>query len=363
MSDLALLPQTAPTVTTLANPAPDWLLQARQALQGTPEGQAIYAKHQREGHDPGWLEDKLATFLLTLWGPGQAEQAQECGIYLAAERAQINQPVLVDPGTGRAIGVFKPEDFYVPEPVARESGSIVQRYPDLRPEIKSAIILHEYDKARDKELLEELGGQAPTELLKLEGDQRLQQVTVAGRKGLGDRVLATPPEDILRAIGGRLGRAFNQWVQVTGVQDGGTEIILSGTLTRNCIDPKAVNLQAGGYGSLVASMANEWASNLFGAILALVPPTKVLPEVMPEGLVLCPPAIRSSYPQAVLTPTPRLGVLTKRVELHSLRVENTRNFELSGQWTLEYTIACRVVVDHQELIAMELDLPREAEAF
>ena len=179
------------------SPSLEGLRVARTLIKGDDALQGLFRQAHEEERDVEWLADNLAVRLSARQGGEDFAEAMLVARSLADEFfANKDKPLsIVDVATGRVLGRYSEEDVYQPAMVPRESGNMAVPLPRLRPELEAALVLGEHDRAREQVGLVQIQAKAhQTELLKAEGDARLDYATQAGRQ----RILDAIPE-LLRA--------------------------------------------------------------------------------------------------------------------------------------------------------------------
>jgi hypothetical protein len=172
-------------------PSPEHLRNARILISREPELQDLFTKAKTENRDAEWLADNLAVRISARWGGQDFDQALAVSNTLATEFF-LNPDkgiAVIDNQTGEILGSFGPEDVYVPAALPRESGSMAQPLPRLRPEIEAALVLKKHDHARETAGLEAmLAKTTQTDLQREEGDRRLEFMTAQGRTSILEAV-------------------------------------------------------------------------------------------------------------------------------------------------------------------------------
>ena len=259
------------SVLTVARPVAGTLLAARTVIKSVPEIQALFRTARTHGWSAGELADslyiELPQYLLDpveLW---------ETCLHLADEFTQMgDSTLLVSRETGIAIARIQEDDIYLPAPVSRETedGSIrlAQPLPRIRPGLEGLIVQWQFDRARDKQVVQGLSDKLPTsQLLVQGGDGRLLQVTQGGRKKIVDRLRDELPTLLHGEVPGVSGQLLRlcKFGTVGGVPSGFVPCSPSTSLVRvvrPVLDPVATNLRQDAYTVLQSQIRSGWVRDI-----------------------------------------------------------------------------------------------------
>lgn len=172
-------------------PDPELVRNARVLISNDAELQGLFSQALKDGHDSEWLTDNLGIRLSARWGAHDFDAAMAVAAVLASEFFTDTERgiAIIDNRTGEAIGRFGPEDVYVPAVVPRESGSMAQPLPRLRPEIAAELVLKAHNTERESNTVDTLLAKTPqTALQRDEGDRRLHVLTQRGRGQILDEI-------------------------------------------------------------------------------------------------------------------------------------------------------------------------------
>jgi len=180
-------------IITQAKPDSQALVRARQACAADEDLRKLFV-------DPpsvAWLADNLSVRLSARWGGRDFGLAWEVSLYLADEFFQTKvAPVIVtDRETGAAIANLPADVIWTPEPVARESGRLVQPRPRLRPDIEAELIVRQHDQAREQMALRQDGyARHPNKGI----------LTRAGRQTMADKAYAVATRLLRETLSSKL---------------------------------------------------------------------------------------------------------------------------------------------------------------
>jgi len=196
-----LVQRLDPQVLTKANPEPVDLLQARADIQRDAPLQQIFRDSVTEQWPEGRLESEVTSALKKLWPSGDPTEAAQ---YLADEYRQLGEGLhLISTETGKVLIAFKEEDLYQPSMVPRTDGTMATPLPKIRPDLMSALVTWQHERASEKVVLRQLAEKGcQTELLRELGDPRLLVASRAGRKHIVKSLAELAPRSLLEAAGG-----------------------------------------------------------------------------------------------------------------------------------------------------------------
>lgn len=275
MSDFPIT--TIPEVQSLATPVPGLLLTARRLIEVTPALQAVFKQSRAEAWDAGRLalavEEPLQGAMEATVNPQEIVQIAR---YLADEYQQVGDTLLViSRDTGKAVGRVADEHLWVPPPVPRDDGKMVQPLPRLKPQLEASLMLWHHDREREHQIIAEIAPTLhPTELLRTEGDPRLRPLTRRGRLDLVESLRERLP-DLLRQASGSAGQFLTHFEILEEGGDAeamahrGQPLQPATAMTRfstGIQDPKAMNLKFNVLGNLAGRVANGWARELAWAL-------------------------------------------------------------------------------------------------
>ncbi len=103
---------------------------------------------------------------------------------------------LVSPVSGKIVGALRPEDIYHPSPVVRESGAVIQRGPQVKPQVEAGLLRWQWQQAVEE--ARSIKGDLPT------SHPHKAMLTAKGRSGMADKLLATAMSDLqgIKAVQG-----------------------------------------------------------------------------------------------------------------------------------------------------------------
>lgn len=257
-----------PSVTSVANPSADLLLQLRHYIQHSPEAQGLFLQ-LRQGKSVAWLRDMLATQVATLsLGEFSFEEVVQGCLYLADEYNQLGEGYfIVSTETGRTISVVTEDDLYDPGLQARHSGSMAPALKRLKPARETMLVTYHHEKAREENVLATLTERAhQTALLKEEGDPRLRLATRGGRKAIAQDLSEDKPWELLQRSGGTSGmflRHFPLAEKPPSLE--GTTLIEGTAVFRSTLkvqDALTLNLSYNRLGTLRSAAPQGWVRDI-----------------------------------------------------------------------------------------------------
>jgi hypothetical protein len=283
------------------------LLRARHAIHASVELQKIFERAETQQ----WGTERLASELAErLAAHGTVIDPSICR-YLADEFAARDKgaTLLVSAETGLAVAQVPEDAIYVPALVAREgTDELAVPLPRLKPEIEAAIIQHRNTVAEEPLVIAKLQDRArSTELLRAEGDRRLQISTRSGRKKLSDRLQDELPE-ILADHRGAVGRLFER-CRVNETPPKECEIRIPLTLRGHSsilvVDSLAMNFRYDVSRAAREKIRFGWAVRLARELSTIAHRTKnprlvTSGEALPSGLLIGTPDLAAAgYPEVL----------------------------------------------------------------
>lgn len=251
-------------IVTAADPHPGALLFARECIRQHGDVAEAFSGDKVD-------LDYLDTALRRYFPEEEAYRVPQVVQYLVDEHEQLGGDgsiLLLDPTSGRAMARLSPEDFYVPAMVPRESGNMVSRGPQVKPELMGMITQHLHDTGRDKVLRETMlsripqGGNLPVEVTK----RQTLFVTKGGRKQTAalvhDRLsgLIDGATGIAKALFDLFPRVAEPIVLEEGVEGYWTRPVeWTATVQRGVQDPTTQNLRFDPVVGATASITTSWA--------------------------------------------------------------------------------------------------------
>lgn len=289
--DLAPLPAAEPlekrfmpNIQSAANPAADWLLEARAVLNSNKE----LRERVHEARSAGTSAvTEMARAFDAAWGGNRWDNAREAAEYLWDEQEQLGDGAyLVDTRTGRVALAVREEDIYQPAPVPREGGGMATPLPRIRPDLEAAVTCWFHDREREERVVAALVARArQTDLLREDGDPRLLVATRAGRRHIVNQLSTFDPKVLLRAAGGTSGTFLTHFELTTNEDSAdleGLTLIEGEAFSRSVMgvqDQTTVNLRhnraASLQGALVQGWIREIARRLGNAAHSRVKPREV----------------------------------------------------------------------------------------
>lgn len=260
------LAKVDPQVSSLARPESGPLLAARQNIKRQPDAQAIFAKSREEN----WNADQLAEALqpvLELHVEGDSAAIAQVARYLADEYFQIGDGILIiSTETGKAIAKITEDDIWVPPPVPREGGGMVQPLPRLRPELEGLLVEWVFNRGREQALAATLARRShQTALLREEGDRRLLPVTKAGRRQIVDAI-SDALRELLPGQCQGLSREFLSHFEFRQDDPEDLKPLLRCVgLSKSLIplqDPRGLNLRHDHFTAVTARIASQWTREI-----------------------------------------------------------------------------------------------------
>lgn len=325
MNDLVELGSTA-----LVNIGTATLRAARIAISASEELRAVFDRAATEGWGAEMLcsalQESLPEYLIDQDG------IPEVAKYLAREFVlrDKTQTLLVSAETGIAVGQVSPSDFYQPPPVEREfSSNLATPALRIRPEIESAIVQGNFNRARETQIMATLTKKVRSTELQLQaGDARLLVATLKGRKTLTELLRQELPE-LLQNGPGMLGQFLGMCrIGRPEEMDNGSE---NGHLLRitahsvvPTLDMLSLNFQHDHYTALKERVRSQWVRGLARQVASLAyfqgPVSHIkLADILPDGLLICDPNTAMALPGrqclpvddsliAVMFDGPKLGI-------------------------------------------------------
>lgn len=263
-----------PAIQTTAEPAADWLLQARAEVNSNPAIRVLFTRARSEGLGVEWLVDQLATALVETWRKHTAEaiddQATEAAQYLADEFFQLGSEGIhiVSADTGRIVTTITEDDIYQPAPLPREGGGMATPLPRLDPALEGFITTWTFEKSREQRIIAKLIERG-YKAMDLTGpdDPRLATVTRSGRRRIMADIAEMTPESLLRGLGGT-SAAFLGFVRVQThpPDDPALEGPLEGSVTARSVlkipDPVTTNLRHDRKATLRGVLPQGWVREI-----------------------------------------------------------------------------------------------------
>lgn len=286
------------SVETLARPFSGTLLAARTAIRITPELQELFRNAREAGDSAEVLADKLLDSL-----PDYLFDPQDLGEtcrYLADEFTQMgDHMLLISAQTGRAVARVTEDDIYLPAPVSRETGTLAQPLPRIRPELEGLIVQWQFAQAHNQKLVQELAQRLPTtELLATTGDPRLLRVTPGGRRQIVEQ-LAASLDEVIHGVGGMSRELLKlcKFSTPDRVPAGYIPCAPGTTEARvvtPVVDPLTFNMKQDPYTTLRAQIGVQWvrdiAKRVSGLVHGLYPVQEAsVLDALPAGLWIAEP--------------------------------------------------------------------------
>jgi len=262
----ALVRKVNVEVLSQADPNPSILRLARLVVQRSPEVRAVFMQVPVD-------RDRLTSVLRQHFpfDEGITEIAQ----YLADEYEQIGDGILlISTQTGKAIAKLSEEDFYLPAPVPRESGSMVQLGPKIRPEIEGFVIQWQHETHRECLVRDRMLSRIPqTELLREDGDRRILALSRAGRRNLVAGIQGLLPT-LFQEATGIAGDFLSFFAMGKPPEESGLTALQVGAKSRvrNSIqDQLTLNLKYDLLTATLASVVTGWIRDIAGQLLGNIP--------------------------------------------------------------------------------------------
>lgn len=266
-------------VITATSPNPNLLRLARQAIQHHEGLKGIFnkAREDKALGRKGRVNRKLfRRELEKVFPPCHLSQdgaaLMEVVCYLADEFEQLGDALLlISSDTGKAIARLSDADFYQPNAVPRESGNMIERPVQVRPDVEGFIISWRFDSGRERSVRNDVLTRInQTELLREEGDPRLQSLTRAGRHGLAEEVQRSLPTLLQGSIGvaqrfltffapGRPSGEEGTYAQI--------KVEAHSRVRRPLQDLSTTNTRYSVLTSTLASVATSWVRSMGGELL------------------------------------------------------------------------------------------------
>jgi hypothetical protein len=253
--------------------SPEHLRVARIEVSNDPDLQALFRQAREDNRPEAWLADNLAVRLSARWGGKDFDIAAEVAALLARETYDFpDKPLAIVDDQGLVVQRFGEEDVYQPAAVARESGSMVQPFPRLRPEIEAELVTRHHDRAREQAGLVTMAERAgQTALQREDGDRRFDLFTYAGR----ERILEEFPAMLRQRLFGRRGeRASERFEGLSSLEvlarvmdrppEGKVAQVFDQPIRHTVLlrDLQAVNLRSSIHDRLVEAVMGEWARTI-----------------------------------------------------------------------------------------------------
>ena len=265
--DAKLLKKVQLNVASTVDPNAKALLVARELVRQSPELQEVFT----EDHiDQEYLLTRLTDLLE---GDELQSHMTQVAKYLADEREQLGRRILVvSPETGKAIAALDEGDFYQPNMVPRESGSMVQPLVQLKPEIASFIAHNVHEEAREREVLNKLMAWIPPKVSLGQVQQRSRLATRAGRDLVAAEIHSRLPGLIAAATGiaGEFFRRFPLGAGGEGLDP--LSVDVSARVRMGVQDGTTLNLHYDMIAASSAVVTAGWARGLGRVILANAAP-------------------------------------------------------------------------------------------
>jgi hypothetical protein len=362
MTDL-VLSKPSPSVLSKVNPKPEDLLKARAYLQ---KG-SVFGEIFQKAKDEAWGAPTLAKALenpLTEVLDDTTDIAQ----YLADEFTQLKEGIfLVSTETGKVIHIVSEDDLYTPPPVAREgSTELVQRPPQLRPDIEAALIFQGYEKNRESNIVQVLK-EKYAGLLDI--SEKVLVSTRSGRKGI---VESLPQEfdshQLLNACGGTSAGFLRHFELISEAPLNDIEgyIYVKGTVQSQSImgvqDPTTLNLYHNRAVALRSILAQGWVREIASALGYAIKgkPIDVSDLQVHGGFwVMSPDLVRAakeSHPRATILPVycPTYNILGDAGYLRVPPEFRTLNVEVFDRWEASASLEYELWVDPNAVVNCNL---------
>lgn len=358
-----------------ANPTSVLLLEARRVVQGDQGLRQAFVEAKKQGLDRDYLADALFTRLKVKLPEAENSELWEASTYLADEYAQVGDSVLlISMDTGKALMRISEEDLWQPPPVERESGSVVQRAPRLRPDLEGALVQWCFDKEREENVVSTLLQKLPqTELVRLEGDPRLLVTSRKGRGRLVDRLRELLLDLIPKWTSGA-SKTFLESLIPDGPHVGSASIqrVAMVQVSALIADFLSLNLRYAVLDAILVRVANGWTRDIARHLADTAKkqsPTKRLSVaeagalfegkfwVMPPDVArVCPPSV----PVLVVDGSPVVGVPLQgagAVQFVPTSFE-CRGREVFERWEVSAKCEFTIWADWQQLVVLDLtDVP------
>jgi hypothetical protein len=254
-------------VLSRSNPEAALLRMSRLVLQRNPKVQELFKTTPNREVD----REKLLAALQEEFPLD--EGVVEVANYLSDEFEQIGDGLLlISPDTGKAIAKLTDEDIYLPAPVLRENGNLVQRKPRIRPEIEGYLIAWNFESAREKEIREGVLAKVnQTELQREEGDPRLLLLSREGRRRMATLVEDELPNLFQEATG--IAKSFLDFLVVGKPPSGDSsfqkiEVELQGTVRKGLQDLTTSNLKCSLTTLSTSTLTTKWVRELGTSLLS-----------------------------------------------------------------------------------------------
>ncbi len=260
--------QFNPTVQSAAQPTAGSLLEARAALNSSPQLRELFHQAFMEDRDDAWLAAQLSDALNERLG---AAEALAAATYLVDEYRQLGEGVhLVSTETGRVFTTLAEGDVWQGPAVPRTSGGMATPLPQLRPDLSAYIASWSFDRSREEAIVAELARRGhQTALLAEDGDPRLLVATRAGRRHIVEELGKFRPEALLRACGGT-SAAFLKCFELTETAPLNTSNLYKRSVNSQSImgvqDQTTVNLRHNRPAALRGGLTQGWVREVARAL-------------------------------------------------------------------------------------------------
>lgn len=387
--DGSLEKRLEPTITSRANPTPDWLLEARAAINRRQDLQDFVKRGKDDGVPNEALADGLAVMIDTGgFGDNHSEDIFEAALYLMDEYDQLPEGIhIVSTETGKVVITLTEDDLWDPGMVPREGGGMAQAQRRIRPDIEAAITSWTFDRNREEAAVRALAAKGhQTPLLRDLGDTRLRIATRRGRTQMVRDLAGSSSLDLLRRCGGTTGSFLRYLVMQTIEPEGDGWTVLSGTLeassTMNISDPVTTNLHYNRAHALRGVMAQEWTRNLARVIsddahdrLAEGIRSVQLEDLKNEDLIQCrywivPPEAMSHLRQISgdlafipVDGAPFTGLYKSKVGFLVIPDQfGAGTTEMFDKWTVEGRLEFKLFLDPEALCVLDVQgIPYQAQ--
>lgn len=244
------------------NPDPAKLKLARQLIQNDSTLQECFMGQP----DGEYLVERLSDPL--------EEGASEVVGYLIAEHAQVgNRIVVLHPETGRAIAALSEDDFYQPEPVPRESGSMVIPPRQVKGEIAAHIASTFFENDREVKIRQDMLSRVPSYIPAPVAERMVRFTTRAGRKQVAMEIHDRLPFVLSQARGATAD--FLRFFTLDGTPPKGAtkyplgldHLTITAEVRIPVQDGKSQNLHFDQFSSLSSTVASQWIRGVASLVL------------------------------------------------------------------------------------------------
>jgi hypothetical protein len=363
------------SVNTTAKPSPAALLFARTIIRQHGEVQ--------EAFDASTVDREYLTTTLRSYFPAEeAHGIPDVVAYLADEHEQLGSghTFIISHETGLPVAKLTAEDFYVPAPVPREDGRMVDRGPQIKPEILAAITLHYHDKARDTSLEDFALSRQPKGLTLGAAKRQTMVVTKAGRKSTAAQIHDQLGSLISNARGiakelfdffpdlpemGDFSDVDPLWVDQLWAKT----FDWVATIKRGVQDSHTSNLRFDSVSQATSSVTTSWARSLGYDLLSYASYKSARQHKMSGGgdldkvgLYIAGPETSKQIRGRTLVVNGPEGLalyLSQPVGHLSIRDYLTENRDVHDRWTMRCTVSGTVYVDWGKISMYEVPLSEE----